>query len=264
MALNLSNISLANSANPLQLAGLANEGEGDSDGGSGIGGYAALAALFLGAMGQERSNEQNEKIATDNRAFQERMSNTAYQRVVKDMTAAGLNPMLAYQQGGATTPQGATATMSNTLGAGVSSAQQGMATVQGLQQIKQSEAQTENLNAQTAKTQSETLSRNVALDQQMANLGLTDYDARKRLHESHKVMMEALTARETFNAMSAADKASGTGFQADVRSRKAEAALKEYDINAARNTSSFEGAMGEASPAARFVLELLKGYKRAR
>lgn len=68
------------------------------------------------------SNAANANQAAKNRQFQERMSNTSYQRAVADLNKAGLNPALAYGQGGASSPSGSTAQQENVLKGATSAA----------------------------------------------------------------------------------------------------------------------------------------------
>jgi hypothetical protein len=90
--------------------------------GSVIGAGIGAAASLIGGRAQNAANAQ---LAANQMNFQENMRKTQYQTAVADLKAAGLNPMLAYSQGGAGTPSGATAIMGNPLGEAGNSAKEG-------------------------------------------------------------------------------------------------------------------------------------------
>jgi hypothetical protein len=81
--------------------------------GMGAGALGGIASAYMNYKGQEKANQTNVQIARENQAFQERMSNTAYQRSADDLEKAGLNRVLALGSP-SSTPSGSVATVQNT------------------------------------------------------------------------------------------------------------------------------------------------------
>jgi len=171
----------------------------------------------LGFLGQQQTNQKNWDISQAANAasaeqaakqmdFQERMRDTQYQTAVKDMSKAGLNPMLAYSQGGAGTPTGAmgsvsTATMKNALGAGVT----------GYQQMSMNEADidlkkatTVGTTASTLKTEADTIKTAADIGYVLENTKLNAQTQRNLEEQLKKLQQEILNLRATEKYTSAA------------------------------------------------------------
>lgn len=152
-------------------------------GGLSLGGIVGGA---LGFLGQQQTNQKNWDIAqASNQAsaeqaarqmdfqaeqakqqmdFQERMRSSQYQTATEDMKKSGLNPMLAYQQGGAGTPAGAAGTgamgsvQTARIGNSLASAVQGYQSMAMTNaDLDQKSALTQNTSAQTLKTEADTI-----------------------------------------------------------------------------------------------------------
>lgn len=120
---------------------------------------ASLYGAQENKKAQDSANATNLQSAREQMKFQQEMSDTSYQRGMKDMYAAGLNPMLAFSQGGASAPSGAMASVSpSTTGRGQAlqkGVAESIASATQMQAAKNQTVQTaSNIGLQTAQAQS--------------------------------------------------------------------------------------------------------------
>lgn len=229
-------------------------------------GIAAGGSLLGGMMGnsaQARANRQNIALQREQWAWEERMSNTAYFRAVQDMKNAGINPMLAVSQGGASTPSVSAATVQpeDAMARGVASAADKAANVYTLQKM-QADAGISYEQWQQQKITTNNMQRtyNVSVEGQPDMLTVENNQKRAltRLQESNANIreIEQKILEETQGAQVQSAQARAELLSREVGIADLRQILMGLDIPEKKALADWFNTVGSASPAAKAVMSI--------
>lgn len=204
---------------------------------------ASLIGSGLSFLGGQAQNAASAQAAREQMDFQKEMSDTSYQRQIKDLEAAGINPMLVTKLGGASTPPGA---MPSFVNPGLMAAQS-FSAMQSSQAAKQqaetsermSESQIQQVNAATDKIREEI--KNIPIEGQ-------------RLKE-----MVYLVARQTdyYQHLGYSEAQRTDMVKATIQKLIAETDLIKFDVQAAQQLDNLGREVKQLEPIVNIIKALV-------
>lgn len=235
---------------------------------------AAGGSLLSGFLNNQAAAERQE----DAQGFSAQQFASRYQTTVKDMQAAGLNPMLAYTQGGGTAPTSSAASSAGYGDLGQTMTQAKMASAQ----VANIDADTENkkaqaalIEAQVAQTRASAVqleaSTNVAnetvskIKQEVINLG-TENDKAKAVINNLRIEYDNLV-KQGYNLTEIGNQLRGTVLKLEAETSlfnkktmlvAMQEELASLDVQAAKQAGNFGREFGQFKPLIDILLQILE------